>query len=169
MRFIIVLGALAITACAKTQPINTSSNPGVPGAYELALIECRKIEASTAGKMLPAVDCYSRADVDAHRGSDPRYLTVAIETRVAALRVAESHDSGALSDVQARAQMDLIMDQERTQKSLLAAQDQMKQSIDEESDRARRMALLRTGLEIMKGPPTVTCTTFGNTTNCHGN
>ncbi len=169
MRLATIVLAVVVCGCSHKPDLDTSAARPGPSPYEVVMAECGRLKPTSPPKMLPSIECLTRAEVEGHKTSGGPALTWALEYRVAALKIAEDHDAGRMSDTQAEAQLELLAD-ERMRKGLqfsaeIAAADRE----EAERDRARRLALVQAGLEIMRGPPTVTCNTFGNTTQCRGN
>lgn len=162
-----VVAFLLLAGCGQKPQIETIV-PSGPSPYEAALAECNKIKPSH--KMVPTVDCYTNAEVVGHRVSGGPLYTAALAIRVRSLQIAEDHDAGRLSDAQAKAQLELVANEENNKGGAVVAEAiETRKQQDEAADQQRRAAMLETGLALMRGPPTVTCTTLGNTTQCQGN
>jgi hypothetical protein len=150
---------------ASVQPISPARN--VEAEMEATAKRCEERHPNKASKkpITPFMACFMDADIEYWSGRNAMRHNMAIQAKAETVAVTDQYDAGKMSRERLQAELQLVAARQSERLALAAQQyaDLERQQL--EADRQRSMALFAAGARIMS-PPTISCSTFGNTTTC---
>jgi hypothetical protein len=168
------LGMVTCTAMAGcAQPHTPISAPMIPARnvqaeMEATAVRCEKQHPMDKDRkpMTPFMACFMDAEVQYWTGKNEFRRTVALQSKAESLAIAEQYDAGKISRQRLQAELQLVGARSNEKIASAAAQHATLEQQQQAMRQQQSMALLAAGAKAMAPPPTITCSTFGNTTTC---
>lgn len=150
---------------ASVQPVAPTRN--VEAEMEATIKKCEERHPNKASKkpITPFMACFMDADIEYWSGRNSIRHNMAIQSKAETIAVTDEYDAGKISRERLQAELQLVAARQSERLAAAAQQYAALERQQWEADRQRSMALFAAGARIMS-PPSISCSTFGNTTTC---